>query len=265
MGEEILIGRIAVQRGFLTPADLDRAVEIQAKTDPRRPLGEILVEHGMLTRGQVASLLTHQGVTLDRPDTILPRKKGESLFGRLALKAGFCSESQLNDALRLQAQDEESGNFRQLGDILVEQGWMSPADVRQVLEQQQRSLLWCQKCGAVFNVAHVVKRTARCPTCGIVLSEARSDQVSAEAQIAFTPEGMRVASLLPEASHEAPASRPVGTIVARRFKCASCGNDCVVLLRRGASKGKCPTCRVETDLSPAGGGTPPPAPPVLPR
>lgn len=249
MAEEILIGRLAVTRGLLSQEQMDLAVAMQAKATPRRALGEILVEQGMITRAQLESLIAVQNAALDRPDAILSRRVGESLFGKIALKLKFCTAEQLYDALRAQAQDEEAGNYRQVGDILVERGWLSPAQIRRILEEQERSLLWCPKCGGVFNVAHVVKRTARCPECGLVLEEAREDQVSAEAQIAYTPEGMRVASLLPEAAHEEPATRPVGTIVARRFKCASCGNDVAALVHRGAAKAACPMCRAEVGLT----------------
>jgi dephospho-CoA kinase len=57
------IGSLAIKRGWATPDDVRRAVEKQEKITP---LGEILVEDGVLTREQLDELLFEQAVAKER-------------------------------------------------------------------------------------------------------------------------------------------------------------------------------------------------------
>src|ERR671930_266313 len=52
------LGQVLVQAGLLTQAELDRALEEQQRSG--RPLGEILVEGGFVSGGAVANALAEQ-------------------------------------------------------------------------------------------------------------------------------------------------------------------------------------------------------------
>jgi len=55
-----LFGRIAVEMGYLTPAQLEQSLRLQAHSDQRQNLGAILVSRGFLTLAQVRDILARQ-------------------------------------------------------------------------------------------------------------------------------------------------------------------------------------------------------------
>ncbi len=55
-----LIGILAVDRDWMTHDELSEVLRRQDASSPRRPFGEVAVECGYLTRGQVAALLEIQ-------------------------------------------------------------------------------------------------------------------------------------------------------------------------------------------------------------
>ena len=58
----------------------------------------------------------------------------ESLFGRLAVQFGLVTMEQLSQATQLQA---SQGGTARLGDIFIEQGWLSPTEVEALRSAQQ--------------------------------------------------------------------------------------------------------------------------------
>ncbi len=68
------IGEIFLERGFVTPDDLDRALDVQRETGTR--LGEVLVEQGSLSRLDLASALAEQWSALQKlrpPEPVEPQ------------------------------------------------------------------------------------------------------------------------------------------------------------------------------------------------
>jgi chromosome segregation ATPase len=68
------IGEIFLERGFVTPDDLDRALDVQRETGAR--LGEVLVEQGSLSRLDLASALAEQWSALQKlrpPEPVEPQ------------------------------------------------------------------------------------------------------------------------------------------------------------------------------------------------
>jgi hypothetical protein len=139
----LLLGRIAVEKGYLRPLDLDRCVRAQVG-DPlcrggrfMAPLGEILVSRGYLSDAQLGELLDEQRRRLDAP---LPGngRVADALFGRQVVREGLASESAVNAALRLQAVMEEIGvgDVPRLGQLLVERGVLAAADVERLLARR---------------------------------------------------------------------------------------------------------------------------------
>lgn len=57
-------------------------------------------------------------------------------FGEIAVKLGYITEEQLEDALACQSQERRSGKeHRLLGRILLENGWMSGLQVDHVMTE----------------------------------------------------------------------------------------------------------------------------------
>jgi hypothetical protein len=139
----LLLGRIAVEKGYLQPGDLDRCVRAQVG-DPRcrggrfmAPLGEILVSRGYLSDAQLGDVLDEQRRRLEAP---LPGdgRVVDSLFGRRIVRERLASEAAVNAALRLQAVMEEVGvqPVPRLGQLLVERGCLSREDVERLLDRR---------------------------------------------------------------------------------------------------------------------------------
>jgi len=66
----------------------------------------------------------------------MPTHQYEKRFGVVAVELGFVEAEQLVAALRVQV-NEDLGHekHRLLGEILAEQGWITKAQIQQVLDQ----------------------------------------------------------------------------------------------------------------------------------
>jgi hypothetical protein len=105
-----------------------------------KPLGELLVSKGLLTKGELAAALAEQ-------------KRSGRLVGEILVESGVLSAFSLTRALteqhgvELQTGSEELGGtgaqtptvWRPLGKLLVEQGYLTRAELRRALEQQRES------------------------------------------------------------------------------------------------------------------------------
>jgi serine/threonine-protein kinase len=172
--EELLLGRIAVAKGLLSSEQLDQCIRIQSSQSPPPPLGQVLLAHGYLTEEQLQQLLALQRSRLEKVDRATEKPRKLSLFGRLVLAKGWVTEGELNECLRIQAQLERFGKARQLGQIMVEKGYLTVAQVKQLLAEQDKYILRCPKCGTRYNVAgYKENQVLRCIKCNSILRKPR--------------------------------------------------------------------------------------------
>lgn len=127
-----LFGEIAVRLFFLSRRDLDRGLRAQrearnAGSDPT--LGEVLEGLGIMTQEQVQAVLSAQQVYDD--------KNIETLYGRIAVKNRFITQSDLEEALRVQ---ERTGRRLRIGEVLVKKAYMTWEQHEAVLRAQERIL-----------------------------------------------------------------------------------------------------------------------------
>ena len=182
--DEVLFGRIAVLMGLLREEQLSKALEAQADvpTDHRR-MGEILVDMGYLTGSQVEEVLESQQTSFSMPHPRLKgHNRGEVLLGRLAVSRGFVTDEQLNEGLRIQETLRESGLHLGLGQILLEQGYLSLDDTLELLQLQGLGIGSCPHCGGRFNIERTEgDGPAECPRCGSDLDVlAQPDRVTVD-------------------------------------------------------------------------------------
>lgn len=128
---EVLFGQVAVRKGYLSDAQVQQALQVQARDAARigveRFLGRICVELGLLSSPQVEAILAEQvGQRLRDEDKML---------GQLLLLCGFVNSEQLNACVRLQA---TSPVPMRLGELLVERGVVSHQARQAILRTQQR-------------------------------------------------------------------------------------------------------------------------------
>ncbi|MBI3269714.1 MAG: protein kinase [Planctomycetes bacterium] len=164
-GAPELFGKTALERGLVTREQLDEALREQGRLAreglPPRPLGELLVSRGHLSAEALAPLLEEQRRRLADRET-----GGGETLGRLAVTKGLCTDSAVNDALRLQQEMTEQGLRLSLGEVLIRKGSLTADQLRDLLALQQKTPFYCSTCHIVYNVVgYVPGKKCRCPEC----------------------------------------------------------------------------------------------------
>lgn len=168
--KDLLFGRMAVSRGFLTQTQLQDCVQFQKAQAAGCPLGLVMIDKGYLTAEQLQELVSAQKEAFQNVDPARLQKIEDSIFGQIAIRENMVDREDVNGALRDQAIAEETGFPRRLGELLVERGCMTPAQVEQVLAIQRRRILLCERCGAQFNVETMASGTKfKCGSCQALL------------------------------------------------------------------------------------------------
>lgn len=145
------LGRLLVDRGVISDEQLEAALVVQRAEGGM--LGEILTERGWVTPLSIAAAVAKQRVSdgdeLDpalSPADRSPRRANWTPLGKLLVERDLITEVELKRGLELQ---RETGGF--LGEILVQEGWISAADLVLALAAQL---------GLDFEVKHATKRDA---------------------------------------------------------------------------------------------------------
>jgi ribosomal protein L40E len=171
--QDRLLGRIAIASGMITQEQLDLCLALQEQgRTAAKPLGEVLLEKGFITPEQRARLLLLQKRQMASSSSAMPAPPPEGeepVFGRLVLKRGLLSSDQLNEALRHQERELSHGRVKNLGQVLVEKGYLTREQVKSILTDQQKIIVVCSGCGSRFNAVAGAK-LPKCPACGGVLA-----------------------------------------------------------------------------------------------
>jgi len=111
---ETRLGDLLIQRRLISASDLQEALDAQKAAAEYVPLGQLLIDRGLVTRRQLHLLLEWAKM---RPK-----------LGELLIKAGAISEAQLSRAL------EEQPQFAlPLGETLIKLGYVTEDQMRQAL------------------------------------------------------------------------------------------------------------------------------------
>lgn len=186
-GGEILIGKIALERGYITREQLEECVKVQLeeslggdpeKTQGRkdaRPLGVILVARGYLTDERLVELYDLRKKRIESLREYRLIYRSELLFGQLLIKMGKATQLQINKCLEAQRRMAEEGMtpLPRLGEILVEHGFVTAAIVQDALQAQNKRVMMCLGCEVRYNVVGIEEgRKYRCKKCGSLLVSA---------------------------------------------------------------------------------------------
>jgi hypothetical protein len=112
------LGIILLKMGAITLDDLNKSLHIK-KDNPEKLIGQIMIEKGFSTKNQVNSALDEQ--------------RKENRLGRLLLSSGLINQLQLDEALEEQRQNREK-----LGAILVHKGFCTEVQIQNALKFQKR-------------------------------------------------------------------------------------------------------------------------------
>ncbi len=168
---DLLCGRIAIELGFCTEAQVEQCLEIQAASKSPIPLGRVMVDERVLTEEQHSKVIQVQRGRMLRRDPVANASKEDTLFGTLAVRAGWVTREQLNEGLRLQG---KAGERRSLGEILVARGVLKPEQVQALLARQSKRIMSCAECKVSFTVHTITRgKPIACPRCRKPLQEGK--------------------------------------------------------------------------------------------
>ncbi|MCE9584789.1 MAG: protein kinase [Planctomycetes bacterium] len=199
--EDVLVGRIALASGLLTRDKLDECIHIFESSELPPTLGEVFVERGYLNRDQLANLLSLAGRDLPQSAasptplpansiTPVPEALTESaFFGKIAIREKLVSHEQLFECLDEQLRLEKSGKARQIGEIMVEKGYLKLADVSRLLKLQKKVVMKCPNCEATYTVSEELsQKRLPCQRCKAPLVPVRRLVTAASETITATGE-----------------------------------------------------------------------------
>ncbi len=166
--QDLLLGQLAIQRGYLTEDELADCVHEQ-EAAPTKTLGVLLVERGYLSDSQLKALLGDQQANFAKaqaaPD---PATSDDASFGKLLISQRLVTPEQLNEGLRAQASDPA---HPRLGEALVAKGYLQPDQVTKVLAAQKKIIVECPGCRTAFNIAGAeAGQRVKCRACGKLMT-----------------------------------------------------------------------------------------------
>jgi predicted RNA-binding Zn-ribbon protein involved in translation (DUF1610 family) len=182
--KDLLLGQLAVEKGFVTKAQLADVMKEQqgdGQSDPNattnasqstRPLGTLLLSKGLLKEQDLVALLEEQSRRLESVKNVQKMQKVEYLFGQLLVKHNLATMLQINKCLEIQLKMAEKGvtPIPRLGELLVEHGFVDKKTVADVLKMQDKDVLFCTGCGRQYNVVGLEEGKAyKCKECGGVM------------------------------------------------------------------------------------------------
>ena len=159
-----LLGQIAFDAGYVTAAELEECLEVQAKSPAFAPIGLLLLEKGYLTLEQLEELLRIQRVRFEALSTD-PSTGG--LFGQIAIRRGWVTDARLSECLREQAASARTGSSLQLGQLLLEKGYLTVPQFLEILRLQNKKVAHCPHCQTFFDTREASPGTPfACSKCG---------------------------------------------------------------------------------------------------
>ncbi|HYF00330.1 MAG TPA: protein kinase, partial [Planctomycetota bacterium] len=160
---DLLLGRLALERGLLSPDQLAACMSDQAAA-PAESLGAIMLRKGLIRQRDLDALLEEQKQRLAGALEMTDPKLEDALLGRLLVKQGLLKEAQLYDCLRASAEAAEAGAAPpRLVDLLVKRGLLASPSAH----APKRETLVCPNCRSTFTATDGKKHA--CRQCGAAL------------------------------------------------------------------------------------------------
>lgn len=153
------------------------------------------------------------------------------LLGKLAVREGLCTQADVDECLRLQAQRDPQPS---LGDLLLFKGYLTAPQLKELLARQHKRVMSCTACSLSFTVLTLSDgKSARCPRCKGPLAETPPEgPTRTDAEIAT--QRMKVVPAAP--GLVPPARKPV------KITCVIC--DAIFNgVPEPSGRIKCPSCQ----------------------
>ena len=165
---DVRLGKLAVQKGLLSDAQLQQALEEQrqgvqrGRKKPRR-LGVIFSEKRFLRDDQVLALLEEQEAKFAAQ---AQRRAEDRLLGQILVDAGFVDAVKVEACLKIQDEAVRYGadEVPLLGELLIEKGHVTKEAIEEALELQKGVPTVCRRCGEHVRAGGVGGSDV-CPQC----------------------------------------------------------------------------------------------------
>jgi hypothetical protein len=157
----LVIGELAVRDRLISRDQLENVVAVQQKGHFSQPLGSLMLEHELLTRPQLDSLLQRQKQVLRDYERTLSIS---GLFGRIAIELGMIGLKELAEAIRRQLALDFDGRSTKIGQILLSMKAISASQFWEVLRSQ--GAFRCGDCGHALDKPRIQKSAIHCEKCG---------------------------------------------------------------------------------------------------
>jgi hypothetical protein len=136
MHEGKLFGQRVIERGFASEADILEALRAQYVANvvlgKHLFLGEILLLQGKITPHELALVVRETGAAHEEAEDVCGRR----FFGDVAVELGFCTPSQVLEALDAQREEDARGaRHRLVGEVLFSRGFLTKEQVAKVVER----------------------------------------------------------------------------------------------------------------------------------
>ncbi len=207
--DDLFLGRYVLAHKLVArEALLEALFEIAAERGGKgarpyaRPLGVILATRGLLTDGQLVSILSER---IPEAGELTASQLNDMDFGSLVRFAGIASRAQVQECLLRQRQAKRPGRpSRRLGEILIERGLATAAQVQRLLAYHRKEIYRCTACDSQFNVKRAIPGKAySCPKCDAPLKPAVLRPVQTDSLLSPAPPPVR-----PQTEKAAPRPAP---------------------------------------------------------
>ncbi len=218
-GQDLLLGKRAVQLGLLTPTMLNDALALQQVSPTYRSLTEVLEERELLDTEKIQRLRELRG-TVQRTESQSSVRLADYLdllFGTTAVVHGFCGEQELTRALEVLDQADPDMPVA-LGHVMVALNMLKPEDVGKIRGLQNSDVGYCPACDTIQSPTRSADGTrgADLPhDSSATCSDCKTPLVRDQMQVMMPSERMpRVAGKSSQSEPIAPLQRPVSGEVA---------------------------------------------------
>ncbi|HEX7901014.1 MAG TPA: hypothetical protein VF950_24860 [Planctomycetota bacterium] len=164
---DLLLGRVALERGLISEAQLrdalsERALSVARGRKVPRPIGAILAAKKQLSDAQVVELTREIEGRIEKE---AEGRRKDAFLGQILIDADLVAPKHVEDCLFDQAERWKEGEtpLPRLGDLLVLKGYATREDVAQALALQKSMVQVCAKCRRECSLSDDVDR---CPVCG---------------------------------------------------------------------------------------------------
>lgn len=166
---DALFGQIAMRLGIVSRKQLEEALELQRFASQHKPLGLILMEMKYVTQQDLERIVEAQKALASQAESRAKAVREDTLFGKVAIRLGACTEEQLAECLAMQEQLPKD-RFMRLGDIMIIKGVLTVDQVRKILDTQRGLILYCPQCDTQYNVVMFRPGASiQCYRCGTAL------------------------------------------------------------------------------------------------